>query len=123
MRKKILLVDDTVTITAIEKAVLGECYDYVEARNGEEALRRAVEECPDLILMDINMPVRNGIDGLRDLKAEGRTAAIPVVMVSTITEEPTRQQCRQLGCAAFVNKPIDGNQLRSMVRRFVGDSG
>lgn len=121
MRKKILLVDDTVTVTTLEKIILGGDYDYVEARNGEEAFARALDERPDLILMDLNMPVVDGIEGLRSLKRETRTAAIPVVIVSTRSEADALESCRRLGCAAFLTKPIDREQLRATVRRFVGD--
>ena len=62
MRKKILLVDDTVTITKLEKVLLGSDFDYLEARNGEEACAQARAEKPDLILMDLNMPVKNGME-------------------------------------------------------------
>jgi CheY-like chemotaxis protein len=119
MRKKILLVDDTLTVTAIERIFLGDAYDYSEARNGEEALQRALEHLPDLILMDLNMPVKDGIDGLRSLKAEPRTAHIPVVMVTTRSEENVVDTCRQLGCADFVTKPIDRERLRTAVRMLV----
>ena len=120
MRKKILLVDDTATVITLEKVVLGAGYDYLEARNGDEALSRALESRPDLILMDLNMPVKNGIDGLRSLKAEERTAAIPVVMVSTRSEAPVVALCRSLGCADFVAKPIDRELLKATVRRCLG---
>jgi CheY-like chemotaxis protein len=119
MRKKILLVDDTVTVTTMEKIILGGGYDYLEARNGAEAFERALDEMPDLILMDLNMPVKDGIEGLRSLKGETRTAEIPVVIVSTRSETDAVESCRRLGCAAFLNKPIDREQLRATVRRLV----
>jgi CheY-like chemotaxis protein len=121
MRKRILLVDDTVTVTAMERIILGDGYDYCEARNGDEALARALADEPDLILMDLNMPVKDGIGGLRSLKAEPRTRAIPVVIVTTRNESVAVETCRQLGCAEFVNKPIDRARLREIVRKLVGD--
>jgi CheY-like chemotaxis protein len=121
MRKRILLVDDTVTVTAMERIILGDGYDYSEARNGDEALARALADQPDLILMDLNMPVKDGIGGLRSLKAEPRTQAIPVVIVTTRSESDAIETCRQLGCADFVNKPIDRARLREIVRKLVGD--
>jgi putative two-component system response regulator len=120
MRKKILLVDDTVTVTTLEKVILGDGYDFVEARNGEEAFQRALGEQPDLILMDLNMPVKNGIEGLKSLKAEQRTAHIPVVIVTTRSESDACELCARLGCAEFLTKPIDKEMLRSTVKRFVG---
>jgi putative two-component system response regulator len=121
MRKKILLVDDTVTVTAMERIILGDAYEYSEARNGQEALARALEQSPDLILMDLNMPVMDGVAGLRALKAESRTAAIPVVIVSTRSEADAVETCRKLGCAGFVTKPIDRALLRATVQELVGD--
>lgn len=120
MRKKILLVDDTVTVTTLEKIILGGDYDYVEARNGDEAFQRAVAERPDLILMDLNMPVKNGIEGLKSLKAESATAHIPVVIVSTRSESDAQTLCKQLGCADFLTKPIDRLLLQTTVKRFLG---
>src|SRR5512147_1964625 len=86
MRKRILLVDDTVTVTTMERIILGDDYEYCEARNGREAFHQALEQQPDLILMDLNMPVVDGITGLRTLKSEPRTEHIPVVIVSTRSE-------------------------------------
>jgi CheY-like chemotaxis protein len=120
MRKKILLVDDTVTATMLEKLWLGESYDYVEARDGVEAFNKAKTDKPDLILMDLNMPVCNGIDGLRNLKAEKATADIPVIIVTTRSEASAADLCRSLGCADFITKPIDRDVLQSAVRRFIG---
>jgi CheY-like chemotaxis protein len=120
MRKKILLVDDTVTATMLEKLWLGDAYDYIEARDGEEAFRKALSDRPDLILMDLNMPVCNGIDGLKHLKAENQTAHIPVIIVTTRSEAAAADQCKQLGCADFITKPIDRDVLQSAVKRFLG---
>ncbi len=119
MRKKILLVDDTVTVTTLEKIILGGDYDYVEARNGVEAFERALADQPDLILMDLNMPVKNGIDGLRDLKAEARTKHIPVVIVTTRGEATAQQLCRSLGCAEFITEPLDRVQLLVTVKKLL----
>ncbi len=119
MRKKILLVDDTVTVTTLEKIILGGDYDSVEARNGVEAFARALADQPDLILMDLNMPVKNGIDGLRDLKAEERTKHIPVVIVTTRGEATAQELCRSLGCAEFITKPLDRLQLQVLVKKLL----
>jgi CheY-like chemotaxis protein len=119
MRKKILLVDDTVTVTTLEKIILGTDYDYVEARNGVEAFERALSERPDIILMDLNMPVKNGIDGLRDLKNEPTTKHIPVVIVTTRGEPAALDVCKQLGCADFIMKPLDRIQLQTTVKKLL----
>jgi CheY-like chemotaxis protein len=119
VRKKILLVDDTATILAMEKLILGDGYDYTIARNGSEAMDRALADEPDLILMDLNMPVKDGLEALRDLKAGQETAAIPVVIVTTRGEPDSVALCRSLGCSDFVTKPIDGDQLVNAVKRIL----
>jgi CheY-like chemotaxis protein len=119
-KKKILLVDDTVTATMLEKLWLGDEYEYIEARDGEEACKKARSDMPDLILMDLNMPVKNGIDGLRDLKSSEQTRHIPVIIVTTRSEEHAATLCRSLGCADFLTKPIDRDLLQSTVRQHLG---
>src|SRR5437868_1909896 len=119
MRKKILLVDDTITVTALEKIILGTDYDYVEARNGVEAVERALAERPDLILMDLNMPINNGIDGLSELKSDATLRHIPVVIVTTRGEPAAVELCRTLGCAEFITKPLDREQLMVMVKKLL----
>jgi CheY-like chemotaxis protein len=71
--------------------------------------------------MDLNMPVCNGIESLRFLKAEARTRQIPVIIVTTRSEDGAAQLCRSLGCADFITKPIDRDGLQSAVRRFLGE--
>jgi len=123
MAKKILLVDDTLTIIALEKLILGDRYEYVVARNGKEGCDAARSAAPDLILMDLNMPVQNGLDALKTLKADPNTAQIPVVIVTTRGEATSVAQCRAAGCVDFVNKPIDSQLLVSTVTRLLeGDT-
>jgi len=119
MPKKILLVDDTLTIIALEKLILGEKYEYVVARNGKEGCDAARRASPDLILMDLNMPVQNGLDALKSLKADPATAKIPVVIVTTRGEPTSVEQCRAAGCVEFVSKPIESQLLVSTVTRLL----
>jgi CheY-like chemotaxis protein len=119
LRRRILLVDDTLTITALERALLGAGFDYVEARNGIEAHECARSESPDLILMDLNMPVAGGMEGLRRLKNDPSTARIPVVIISTEGDEETVAACHAAGCCEFLGKPIDAERLRSTVGRLL----
>lgn len=118
-RKKILLVDDATTIRKLARAILGNDYDYVEAENGEQANTVARAAKPDLIVMDINMPVKDGVAGLSDLKRELTTRTIPVIILTSETEDSLRTRCLELGCAAFLRKPLDRTQLRSTVTRFL----
>ncbi len=117
IRKKILLVDDTATVRMLERAILGSEFDYVEAQNGAEALQAALQHHPDLVLMDINMPVKDGIEGLHDLKQEPATRNIPVIIITSEPESAKKELCLRLGCAAFLAKPLDKVLLKEAVRR------
>jgi CheY-like chemotaxis protein len=119
LRRRILLVDDTVTVTALERALLGGEFEYFEARNGIEAFERARDDGPDLILMDLNMPVAGGMEGLKRLKGDPNTARIPVVIVSTQWDDATIAACRAAGCSEFLGKPIDPGRLREAVGRLL----
>ena len=118
-QKTLLLVDDTKTIRMLTRALLGPEYSYVEASDGGEGFYMARQNKPDLILMDLHMPSVDGIEGLRRLKADERTAAIPVIMLTTETDFLKRSQCRALGCVEFLNKPIGKDALGSAIRRWL----
>jgi putative two-component system response regulator len=120
MKKVLLLVDDTLTVRMFEKVALGDAYDYVEAVNGKLALAVTAQRRPDAILLDVMMPELNGVDTLRELKARPQTKDIPVIMVTTKSEEEMKRECRALGAFCFVTKPIDRDELRLRVREAVG---
>jgi CheY-like chemotaxis protein len=118
--KKILLVDDLQTVLTLEQMLLGASYEYLTARNGSEAIVQARAGHPDLILLDINMPVMDGIESLRVLKADPKTAAIPIVMVTTRGELQNLERCRSLGSSGFLTKPLNRDSLQALVSQLVG---
>jgi CheY-like chemotaxis protein len=80
-------------------------FDVVEAANGMEALARAVDASPDIILMDLSLPVMDGWEATRRLKADRRTAGIPVVALTGHALAGISDGAKQAGCDAFVTKP------------------
>lgn len=120
MRKKILLVDDASTIRSLERILLQSDYDIVEAKDGKQGVDAAQQHQPDLVLMDINMPVQDGITSLKQLRENPTTKHIPVIMVSTRSEMQHVAACQALGCADFVYKPIDRTALIEAILRAFG---
>lgn len=121
-KKKILLVDDSETILLFEKLMLGSQYMFVTAKNGRLGLEAAEREKPDLILMDIMMPEMNGIECLKALKEKPETKDIPIIMVTTKSDEPRIKSCFELGCTDFITKPVDKLDLLKKVQKlFNGD--
>lgn len=119
-RKRLLLVDDAVTIRKLARAILGSDYDFFEAENGEQGNVVARAEQPDLIVMDLNMPIKDGLAALAELKATASTTRIPVIILTSETEAGLRDRCEALGCAAFLRKPLDRVQLRDTVAHILG---
>ena len=118
--RKILLVDDVDFFIEVEKSFLQNTpADILVARNGREALDIARRERPDLIYMDVNMPVMDGLACCRALKADAQLAAIPVIMVFAPGQEASIDNCRAAGCDAHVTKPIDRNAFLDLGHSFL----
>ena len=121
-RKKILLVDDSNTVLMMERMVLSRGpYDFVTARNGEEAVTTALMEQPDLILLDVMMPKMDGFEALRRIRAQEQTKDTPVIMVTTRGEADNIETGFKAGCNDYVTKPIDNVMLLSKIQNLIGE--
>jgi len=121
-RKKILLVDDAETILMMERMILNKrTYELVTAKDGEEALTKACDEQPDLILLDVIMPKMNGFEVCHELRKNEKTSSIPVIMVTTRGEAENVEIGYERGCNDYVTKPINRMELLKKVRNIVGD--
>lgn len=120
-RKKILLVDDSGTTLMMEKMILNKGpYDLVTAKDGEEGVAMALEENPDLILLDIVMPKMDGFEACRRLRAEEATKETPIIMVTTRGEVENVEHGYELGCTDYVTKPINSLELMTKVKNYLG---
>jgi DNA-binding response OmpR family regulator len=116
-RKKILLVDDSSTILMMEKFILrNDPYVIVTASNGEEAVRKAEAERPDLILLDVIMPRMSGFEACRLIRDNEALRNVPIVMVTTRGEAANVETGWMSGCTDYVTKPINAVELISKVR-------
>jgi CheY-like chemotaxis protein len=121
-KKKVLLVDDVNLILELEKAFLkGLPVDILIARNGAEALEIVSREHPDLIFLDLNMPIMDGPTCCRLLKADPQSKGIPVIMVTTAGREQDELLCRLSGCDDYITKPIDGKIFLEKGRKCLAD--
>ena len=113
MAKKILVADDEPYILmALTDAVEMEGYDCVTAVNGKEALERAREELPDLILLDIMMPYKDGYEVCEELKADDQTRDIPVIMLTAKSQQVDIQRGKEVGADDYITKPFKPSTLR-----------
>lgn len=119
--KKILLVDDSATTLFMEKMLLeGGPFDLITAKDGQEAVDKALAESPDLILLDVVMPNMDGFEACRTLRSNGTTSETPIIMVTTRGEESQMETGFAAGCNDYVTKPINGTELLTKVRNFLG---
>lgn len=121
-KKKILLVDDSGTALMMVRMILTRGnYDLVTAIDGEQAIERALQERPDLILLDVVMPKKGGFEVCQELRGHGSTRDVPIIMVTTRGEEGNVELGFASGCNDYVTKPINGLELLSKVRNFLGE--
>ncbi len=119
-RSKILLVDDVTLFLEMEKGFLQSSpVQILTAHNGEAALEIIRNEMPDLVLLDLNMPVMDGITCCSIIKADPFLKSIPVIIISNASREEDREICRQAGCDDFIAKPLDGRLFLEKTRRFI----
>ena len=117
-RPRVLLVDDYRDAREMYSEYLEfSGFDVVEAANGMEALQRAVESAPDIVLMDLSLPVMDGWEATRRLKQDERTAQIPVVALTGHALAGVSEDAKQAGCDAFVTKPCLPEDLVKEIRR------
>lgn len=115
LKRKVLLVDDSMTTLFMEEMILNGRYQVVKATNGEDALEKARAERPDLILLDVIMPKMDGFAVCRALRAEEATRTTPIIMVTTRGEEENVERGFEAGCNDYVTKPINGLELLTKV--------
>ena len=120
MSARILVVDDILpNVKLLEARLNSEYYDVLIATSGEEALKKAESESPDIILLDIMMPGMDGFEVCRRVKDNPKTTHIPVVMVTALTENEDRVKGLEAGADDFLSKPINDTALMARVRSLV----
>jgi two-component system, cell cycle response regulator DivK len=94
-------------------------YCVVEASDGEQAVRMAVESRPELILMDLSLPKMDGLAATRQIRQKKGFKQVPIVAVSAHDSPQSRNDALEAGCNEYVTKPIDFDSLNEILRRFL----
>ncbi|PDV98427.1 PAS domain S-box protein [Candidatus Chloroploca asiatica] len=119
----ILLVEDhAMTVMTIKDFLASYGYNVVSAENGLEAIQMAEAITPDLILMDIQMPVMDGLEAMRRLRANVRFANTPIIALTALTMPGDRERCLQAGANAYLSKPVNLKTLLKMIDSISGDA-
>jgi two-component system, cell cycle response regulator DivK len=116
----VLIVEDNEKNMKLARDVLqAKGYATLEAVTGEEGVRLAKEKVPDLVLMDIQLPGINGIEAFRQIRADAKTARVPVIALTASVTPTDRSQITAAGFDAFVGKPINLKEFLATVKRLV----
>jgi DNA-binding response OmpR family regulator len=119
-RKKILLVDDSPTAILWQRLILeDDKYEILVAGDGEEGIRVAKAERPDLVLLDVVMPRMGGFEALKALRAEPSLEGMPILMVTTRGEMDNVMEGFEQGCNEYITKPVDRAELLTKVRSYL----
>jgi CheY-like chemotaxis protein len=118
--KRILIVEDKPSSRELLRTVLEkQGYQVTEAADGEQALEKARNEAPDLILLDLHIPARNGYEVLKELRQDPRFAMVPVVAVTASAMQGDREKALAAGFNAYLTKPLPLNNLRNEIQRLL----
>ena len=119
LRPLILICDDELPLRELIKAVLGDRYRYVEAEDVEEAEAFLEGTRPEVIVLDVMLPGKSGIEFLSELRSRFPARPIPVVVVSAWQSADDQQIALKAGADAFIGKPFDPNDLASAVEALI----
>ena len=124
MTARILVVEDQPDNRRIIRDLLTSAgYRLIEAEDGAAGVRLATSERPDLILMDVQLPVLDGYEATRQIKADPDLRSIPVIVVTSYALSGDDKKAKAAGCDAYVGKPFSPRQLLATVRRFLPEKG
>ena len=118
---KILLVEDNeMNRDMLSRRLIRKGYEVVMATDGEQGVALAGSEKPDLILMDMSLPVLDGWEATRKLKADAATKAIPVIALSAHAMAEDKEKCLSAGCDDFDTKPVELPRLIGKIQALLG---
>jgi two-component system, cell cycle response regulator DivK len=121
--KTVLYVEDNELNRKIVRDLLGRtAYRLVEATDGLTGLATAQDVLPDLIIMDIQLPKLSGLDATRRLRAEPRTAHVPIIVITSFALAGDEQKAREAGATAYLAKPYSPRELLQLIRQLAPES-
>ena len=119
---KILLVEDNeLNRDMLSRRLIKKGYVVIIAVNGKEAIDKSIEEKPDIVLMDLSLPIINGWDATREIKSNQETSNIPIIALTAHAMAEDRKKALDAGCDEYDTKPIEFDGLLEKINRLVGD--
>lgn len=120
---RVLLVEDNeMNRDMLSRRLERKGFTVLVAVDGAEGVAKARAELPDLILMDMNLPILDGWEATRQIKADGQTGQIPVIGLTAHAMAGDREKCLAAGCDQYDTKPVDFNSLLGKIREFLPEA-
>ncbi len=119
---KILIVEDTDLSRDLLVQLLEDDYEVVTAEDGEAAIEMAERESPDLILMDLSLPVLSGWEATARIKADEKLTSIPVIALTAHAMPGDREKALSCGCDDYLTKPVNEDVLSETLTRYLDDN-
>ena len=104
---------------SLSKLLQIEGFDVIEAKDGSQAVDLAESKNPDLILMDLSLPVVDGLTATRRIRQKSELASVPIIALSGHELVDIRREVRDSGCTDYVTKPVDFDQLTMMISKYL----
>ena len=120
---KILLVEDNdLNRDMLSRRLIKRGFTVLSAVNGREGIDKARDEKPDLILMDLSLPIINGWDATREIKSNTETASIPIIALTAHAMAEDRKKALEAGCDEYDTKPIEFDGLLNKINKLLGNA-
>ena len=118
-QKTVLYIEDNEFNRKIVRQLLARTsYRLVEAVDGEAGVTQAFQDAPDVVLMDVQLPKLSGLDATRALRADARTAQVPIIVVTSFALSGDDLRAMEAGASAYLAKPYSPRELMALIRRF-----
>ncbi len=117
---KILIVEDVALNTDLLVQLLEDVHDLIIAEDGASGIEKAIKEKPDLILMDMSLPILDGWEAVRRLKRNNDLSHIPIIALTAHAMQGDKERALKCGCEDYLSKPIDDDLLFDKINRLLG---
>jgi CheY-like chemotaxis protein len=97
-------------------------YELLVAANGLEALEKAAEHCPNLIIIDIQMPIMDGLEAIRRLRADARFVRVPILALTALAMPGDRERCLEAGANEYLSKPVGLTELAKISQKLLKEA-
>ena len=121
MTKTILIIDDSASIRQMVAMTLSSAgLDVIEAVNGSDGYNKAITTTVHAVITDLNMPIMNGIEFIRKYRQHPASKAIPVILLTTESDEELKRQAKEAGATGWIVKPFKQDQLLAVIKKVTG---